>query len=80
MAKYKIPVQAISYVEIEADNLEQAVKQVNHGEISIPGIDKSKVSNWEVDQWSIFEKDDQIVVDEDDSCLYLSDILDHSKY
>lgn len=80
MAKYKIPVQAISYVEIEADNLEQAVEQVNHGEVSIPGIDKSKVSNWEVDQWSIFEKDDQIVVDEDDSCLYLSDILDHSKY
>lgn len=80
MAKYRLPIQAISYVEVEADTLQEAILNINNGVPDVPGINVSEVFNWEIDQWSSFEKDNELVMDSEGNDLYLSDIMDHTKY
>ena len=79
MAKYKLPVIANSFIEVEADNLEKAINKAYKEKIHAPGIDYSSIDNWEIDQWKSFEKDGKTVEDEE-SELYISDIMNQSEY
>ena len=45
----------------------------------IPGIDKSQVSQWEIDNWAAVEKDGCTIKDRNGG-LYISDIMDREKY
>lgn len=79
MAKYKLPVIANSFIELEAENLEEAIKKAYKEKIHIPGIDMSSIDNWEIDRYSPFEKDGETVVDNDCE-TYIVDIIDKTEY
>lgn len=79
MPKYIIPIMVLSKVEVEADNLEEALNKINNGNPDIPGVNKAEINSWEINEWEYIEKDNQILDDENGN-LYLSDILDKTKY
>lgn len=80
MSKYRLPIQVISYIEVEAETLEDAITDIHNGTPDVPGIDLSKVSDWEVDRWQSIFKNEEELLDKDGISLYLSDITDHTKY
>lgn len=83
MPKYNIPLLINTTIEVEAENLEQAVDAVHklgNKEVSKKiNIDLSKVENWEVDQWAPIQKGDETIGNEDGD-LYLGDCFDQTKY
>ncbi len=78
MAKYRIPIVATSFVEVEANNLDEAITKTYRDRPDIPGIDMSEVA-WEIDNWAAVEKDGCVIKDRNGD-LYLSDIMDKEKY
>ncbi|AIY85304.1 hypothetical protein U729_3218 (plasmid) [Clostridium baratii str. Sullivan] len=75
MPKYRIPMQIISYTEIEADNLENAISNVCSGLPDVEGVNLSYVDSWEVSQYdSIFIDGEELYNKEMDEGIYLSDI------
>jgi len=79
MPKYRIPIVASTYVEVEAVNLDRAMDKVYSESPDIPGVDKSQVSLWEIDNWAPVEKDGATIKDNNGE-LYISDIMDRTQY
>lgn len=78
MPKYRMPIVATTFVEVEADNLDLAITKTYNERPDIPGIDMSEVE-WEIDNWAAVEKDGCTIKDKNGE-LYLSDIMDKEKY
>lgn len=79
MKKYRIPIIAMTYTEVEAENLEDAISQINSGDPDTPGIDKSEVDTWEIDEWRSVQVNGETITDKNGD-LYLSDIMKPSDY
>lgn len=75
MAKYRIPIEAISYTEVEADNLADAIADVCKGTPDVEGVNLYEVDNWGVSLYdSIFKDGEELIEEETDEYIYLSDI------
>lgn len=74
MAKYTIPLKVTVYTEIEANNLKEALEDLCKGTPDVKGVDLNNVSEWEVDQWEYFYKNDELVADKEGN-TYIGDFV-----
>lgn len=77
MSKYRLPILATSYLEVEADSLEQAMSNVYEGTKSIRGIDVDEVEEWGVDHWQPFYKDGE-EVKSDGQSVFIGEVANTS--
>lgn len=75
MAKYRIPMQIISYTEVEANNLLDAVSKASNDNPDIEGVNLDCVDSWIVSEYdSIYKDGEEICGEETDDFIYLSNL------
>lgn len=72
MPKYSLPVQIITYVDIEADNLSDAVNYISTKEIGT--IIPEKISEWDISDFNCIYKEDMPIQVNKYEDLLLADI------
>lgn len=72
MAKYSLPIQIITYVDIEADNLADAVNNISTAEIGT--ITPEKISEWDISDYHCMFKNDEAIEVKKDEDLLIADV------
>lgn len=75
MAKYRIPITVTTYTVVDADNLADAIADVNKGgDPDIEGVHPGLIDYWEISGDDPIFKDGKEIVDKDNYCICLEDI------
>lgn len=74
MAKYRIPIQVISYTEVEADNLSEAINDINTGCPDVEGVQLPFVDEWQIDNYNSVFKNGEVIQIKEYEDLLLADV------
>lgn len=72
MAKYSLPIQIITYVDIETDNLSEAIDNITTAEIGT--ITPEKISEWDISDYHCMYKNDKAIEVNKDEDLLMADV------